>query len=217
MADRNALHIAAFHGYLDIVDLLLSLEVCPVEGLNDRHDTPLQVAVKRGHIHIVRLLVLKGGADVNAVGVDASTPLHVAAAANHAPMVCCLLALGGDPNRDNAWGDSPLGVAVRAGNDNPVRCLLPYVRPQTLERGMQIAGTEADVGCIHTMLAHIHTYHAPGFLPPAIDRGMQAALHGALYTGSFSPGRLTDAVAVLRALVAAGADVDVADWLGTTL
>jgi hypothetical protein len=90
----TALMLAAGHGFLHIVRLLLKdgadTEIAPSQG------TPLHAAASKGHLEVVKALVTHG-ANVNAVDRFGCTPAIDAARLNHVETVSFLLAQGTDP------------------------------------------------------------------------------------------------------------------------
>jgi len=58
--NQNALHIAAFEGYIDIVRVLLGTEDLDVEARDSCGHTALMLASFRGHLTVMRTLVEAG-------------------------------------------------------------------------------------------------------------------------------------------------------------
>lgn len=54
------LHIAAYKGHQDVVELLIS-KGADVNAVNEKDNTPLQLAVNEGHNEIEELLIKHGG------------------------------------------------------------------------------------------------------------------------------------------------------------
>ena len=114
------LHLAACHGHLEVVRLLVEAK-SDTEARNPAGFTPLHFAATKGHSGVVHLL-LEAGADQDAVNKDGWSPLHAAAECGHRKVVRLLVdagankeplavknllvGTGGKPN----W--SPLQVAV---------------------------------------------------------------------------------------------------------
>ncbi|KAF7594592.1 hypothetical protein BBP40_008859 [Aspergillus hancockii] len=87
----TALHLAAEHGKLQTVELLLS-EGAWVDDRTVFRYTPFLFACLTGHLEIAKLLVSKG-ADVEAVDVEGWNALSFACNTGHAPIVRWLLDL----------------------------------------------------------------------------------------------------------------------------
>jgi ankyrin repeat protein len=122
--DGNALHMAAWFGNAEVVDLLVArgIDVNAVAGAGE---TPLHFAALRGHEKIAETL-LKCGATPNVQTthgptdmfyaqppVVGETPLHLAAAYGHAGIVRLLLAHGADKSITDRTGQTPRHWAGR--------------------------------------------------------------------------------------------------------
>lgn len=111
-ARMTALGIAALHGHLDVVRLLLSAGASPT--VDQGGETTLTVAAHAGHAAIVDALVA-AGASVNARDRDGMSPLIAAAASNRTAAIAALLARGADVNITGAEGATPLLAAAFGG------------------------------------------------------------------------------------------------------
>ena len=103
----SALHYAAQHNHLQIVELLLT-KGCSVDG-NSCGATPLHRAAYAGSTDACRLL-LKAHADVNVMDTsfsDNATPLHKAYSGGHVEIVNLLLQHGANPTLLDAQGKCP--------------------------------------------------------------------------------------------------------------
>ena len=83
------LHLAASHGYPDLVELLLASNA-DVKARTNNGNTPLEWAAYNGHSDVIALL-LANKADVNAKDNAGWTPLHGAAYQGHKDAVELLL------------------------------------------------------------------------------------------------------------------------------
>lgn len=105
----DAIHIAAFAGNLDKIRALLDQDPKLVESRNSEQETPLHRAACGGHAAAVELL-LQRGADINSKAYNEFTPLHLAADAAVAKI---LIKAGADLNGIDAWGKTPMQMAVQ--------------------------------------------------------------------------------------------------------
>ena len=103
----SALHYAAQHNHLQIVEMLLA-KGCPVDG-NSCGATPLHRAAYAGSTEACRLLLI-AHADVNVMDTsfsDNATPLHKAYSGGHVDIVNLLLQHGANPTLLDAQGKCP--------------------------------------------------------------------------------------------------------------
>src|SRR3990167_4559299 len=166
------LHIAAYYGHIDVVNILLSFKVNAFlpynvhDVLSDTGETPLCIAAREGHVEVVNALLAKG-AKINAGycysdGIIA-TPLYIAAQEGHVEVVNALLANGAKINAGYCSSDgateTPLFIAAREGHVEVVNALLA--------KGAKInAGYHLEDGIIATPLfiaaqeGHVETVKA---------------------------------------------------------
>src|SRR5206468_9786669 len=106
------LHLAAFFGYPDVVQVLLKrgAEVNPV-ARNPMKVQPLHSAAAGGHGEVAKLLVA-AGADVNARQEKGWMPLHSAANNGDLETIGLLLSHGADPAAQNDECKSAIGLAA---------------------------------------------------------------------------------------------------------
>ena len=113
---QTPLSIAAEHGHLDVVKLLVKEGGADVES-EDKclRKTPLSWAAAPGHLEVVEFLVEEGGADVETNG--GFTPLIVAAMYGHLEMAKFLVQRGGADieSKDLYVGRTPLIWAAESG------------------------------------------------------------------------------------------------------
>ncbi|KAJ1483615.1 ankyrin repeat-containing domain protein [Baffinella frigidus] len=113
---NTPLHLAAFGGHLDTVEMLLAagLEEELEEGAtmltNFEEDTPLHMAVLSASLEVVQALADDRSA--KAVNVEGFTPLHYAAGEGYADIVGFLLECGADASARDALGLTPCFCAV---------------------------------------------------------------------------------------------------------
>ncbi|KAK3092287.1 hypothetical protein FSP39_000780 [Pinctada imbricata] len=118
----NALHVAAWNGKLEIVDLLLKAGI-PHDLQTGDKNTALSLAAHGNFLPTVKML-LPLGCNVNNSDKDADTPIHYASFNGNEEMVEILLQYGADPNARSDLSVTPLWNAVYKKNKNLVKMLL---------------------------------------------------------------------------------------------
>lgn len=120
--ETTALHIAAKHGYLFVVEALLENKA-NIHAASKDNSTALHLAALKGHTDVAEMLLAKG-AKVDALRQDQSTPLHLAAKSVHADMVNLLLEQGANVNAPTSDGYTALHFAAKSNNPISVNMLL---------------------------------------------------------------------------------------------
>lgn len=117
------LHLAAFFGHPQLVELLLGrgADVSPVSR-NPMKVQPLHSAVAGRHREVARLLIA-AGADVHARQQGGWRPLHAAAQNGDLELTQLLLDRGADPRAQNDEGTSPVGLAAEKQHLDVLRAL----------------------------------------------------------------------------------------------
>ncbi|XP_016398403.1 ankyrin repeat domain-containing protein 50-like [Sinocyclocheilus rhinocerous] len=123
---RTALHVAAWRGDLEGIELLLKYGADPnARDLDGR--PPLHSVAWRGHAAAGRLLLRAKGLNVDlACKQQGATALSIAAQEGHAETVAMLLEKGAEPDHVDRYGRSPVKVAGKQGNFTIVRLLESY-------------------------------------------------------------------------------------------
>ena len=211
---------AAMRGDLEAVRSLLA-EGVDVNAVQGDGNTALHWAAYRRNAELVRLLTDAGADTAAKTRIGDMTPLFMAAKVGDAEIMGLLLQAGADANIANTNGTTPLMLAAGSGKTAAVHLLLDHgadvnardvTNGQTavmfaaaLNRGEAIkmlADHGADLGVL-TKVSHVQKgrrARVDDELDEAtVEMGGNTALHFAAREGAF------DAV---RALVAAGADVD---------
>lgn len=119
---KTPLHLAAEHGYIDMVELLLEkgADINAKEGFKR---TPLHFAASSGHDEIVRLFIAKG-AYLNEKDSFILTPIFRAAYSGHQSIVEMLLSVGISISTTEKNGVTLLHAAALSGNPELVEMLL---------------------------------------------------------------------------------------------
>jgi len=76
---KGILHIAAYEGYLDIVEYILDNKIVTIDNKDKMKRTPLIHAVMNGHSHVVNYLLSKG-CSYDLPDSSSNYPIHYAAA-----------------------------------------------------------------------------------------------------------------------------------------
>ena len=111
---NNALHVAAEHGFLDIIKLLRE-RGCYFENSLDG-TTGLHMAARRGHVEVARYILEESNVKLDARKTNGFQALHLAALKGHLDMVQFLEAQGADlADRAPPTDVSPLYLAAKSG------------------------------------------------------------------------------------------------------
>ena len=188
--------------------------------------TPLHWAVRAGDLDTARRL-LKEGADAKAANRYGVTPLSLAAEAGNAALIDALLKAGAEANATISSGQTMLMMAARAGSPAAVTLLAA--------RGANVNGREAVLGENAVIWAAVED-HAPVIAAlaasgadvnarsnvtkfPRRDYGDgKSGRFTVLPRGGWTPlmyAARQDSRAAIRALVTAGARLDLTDPDGT--
>ena len=108
------LHMAAAHGWLDIIDDLISKYKCKI---NTHGRTTLYYAVISNHLEVVRYFINEQHCDPMTRDNDGNTPLHIACRYGNANIVQYLLSTGKvDALDKNNNKETPVDIASRQTN-----------------------------------------------------------------------------------------------------
>ncbi|XP_051566532.1 ankyrin repeat domain-containing protein 50-like isoform X1 [Myxocyprinus asiaticus] len=123
---RTALHVAAWQGDLEGIELLLKYGAdTNAQDLDGR--PPLHSVAWRGHAAAGRLLLRAKGLNIDlACKQQGATALSIAAQEGHAEIVAMLLERGAEPDHVDCYGRSPVNVAGKRGHFTIVRILESY-------------------------------------------------------------------------------------------
>ncbi len=122
----TALHWAAFHDDLPMVNLLLAAGANVKAASREGAITPLFLACTNGNAAVIEAL-LKAGADANSVKANGTTALMTAAASGNADAVNALLTHGAQVNaKESAHGQTALMFAAALNRDAVVRVLIAH-------------------------------------------------------------------------------------------
>ncbi|EHK96585.1 putative Ankyrin repeat domain-containing protein 50 [Glarea lozoyensis 74030] len=214
------LHWAAWHGYDQIVKLILATEGVEIDVKYSSNSTPLHWAAEGGRASIVSML-LKSGAKINAVDVRKWTPLHKAAWHGHEAAVQVLLDYKPDVEAEEALldnkadmesedsdGGTALHAASERGHENVVKLLL--------KTGAKVNATDIDGGtALHRASWNGHLVVVQLLLDAKAD--VKARYSYGFREGSKSPSRDSSGEeVVVRLLMEKGAEVAAKYYQGGT-
>src|SRR5215813_9641680 len=200
--------------------------------------TPLHWAVRADDSQTADRL-LRNGADAKAADRYGVTPLYLACVNGNAAMIRRLLDAGADPNSKDPAGETALMTAARTGTPEALKVLIDHgavvnaVDPEFEQTALMLAVRENHPSAVKLLInggaeldMHTKVGATPAFRPPCKgtgcgsegvginrgglpDRGIRAATPGGLTALLYAArdGRPQEA----RSLVAAGADVNLAD------
>lgn len=221
---ETALMIAAGAGSVDAVRQLV-LRGADVNAADPRRgQTALMWAAAEGHADVVAALV-EIGANVKAVSKNGFSALVFAVTKNDVVSVRTLLAAGADPNQPLASGSLPLVVAMAYRHTDATLALIEgganvHIRDRTGNSPLHIAAQQGDVRVVKELLARgvDPNIRTPRSLASASRGGGGGFRAGP--SGEQTPLMMAargDFEAVMRALVAGGADPKVRAQDGSNL
>ena len=123
--DVSLLHLAAFHGWMEIVISLVSMYDCNTQCLDSWKQTPLHYAAYGGSLPVVEYFISRQHCDPNSRGEKGRTPLHYASDRGHIDIIQYLITKAGchpgilDNNKDAA-----VHFASFSGSLNVVKYLI---------------------------------------------------------------------------------------------
>ena len=108
------LHMAAAHGWLDIVDLIISKYQCNINRNDSNGCTPLHYTVINNHLEVVRYFINEQHCDSMTKDNDGNTLLHIACSYGNTNVVQYLLSTGKvDLLAENNNKETPVDIATQ--------------------------------------------------------------------------------------------------------
>ena len=117
------IHLAAFHGHLQIVKYLIEEGYCQSECRNGYKNTPLHRAARQGKLNIVQYLIENQYCDRMCICNWGRTPLHIACKHSQLEVVKYLTTLEyvNFNAKDRKYGSTPLDLAAEYGSVEVVK------------------------------------------------------------------------------------------------
>jgi ankyrin repeat protein len=161
VAGHSPISVAAYHGRMNTVACLLSMEGVEING-RDVIDPPLCRAVAHGHLDVVRLLVQQGARlNINESTIAThDTALCIAARDGELEMVQALLRHDRiDVNLRNRCFEDPLMLAVKGGHFSIVDALVvnPRLKYFSLKRSLDLARNDCIQRAIRSRMEDDNT------------------------------------------------------------
>ncbi|XP_062240628.1 ankyrin repeat and death domain-containing protein 1B [Platichthys flesus] len=156
LTGHQAFALAAEHGCVDMLQMLMNPYEMASMKPNKRGDTPLHLAARNGHLDATHLLLLSFDTR-DEVNMDGETALYQAADNAHEECVLALLEAGCDPNIATTVNCSALHPVSERGDRSLVQVLLEYqaqtdFQNQNLEVPLHLAVTNSHIPVIHSLL-----------------------------------------------------------------
>ena len=121
----SLLHLAASHGWMDIIIDLITKYKCDTNCKDSDGRTPLHYAARNNHLEVVRYFINEQHCDPMTKVNDGDTPLHYACCNGHLNIAQYLISqLHCNPSCENKYGETPLHYACHYGYFKIVKYLL---------------------------------------------------------------------------------------------
>ena len=205
------LQMASDYGEVAAAETLVAAGAAIEDACDRPENVALFAAVCSGERETVEGLLADGIADIGCQNRQGNTLLHLAARAGHTGLIEVLITAGADVNVANKRGESPIhsATAARAASENSADIIALLV-----SRGCPVDAVDVD-GQTALHLAALHSVPAINALLKA-DANIEALDAGGdtpLMTASGFGG----SEECFKALIAAGANVDVTNERGNTV
>ena len=116
-SESSLLHLAATHGWMDVIIDLITKYKCVANCENIFKDTPLLYASSAGHMEVVRYFINEQHCDLMTKDYQGHTPLHNACQYGHTHIVQYLLSTGKvNPLVKDNEGKTPMYYAADRGH-----------------------------------------------------------------------------------------------------
>ncbi|CAJ1068897.1 ankyrin repeat and death domain-containing protein 1B [Xyrichtys novacula] len=201
---HRAFLLAAKHGCVEMLELLLDPYNMATMKPNKRGDTPLHLAARNGHLDAIQLL-LQSFDTRDEVNTDGETALYQAADNGHEGCVHVLLDAGCDPDILTTANCSALHPVAERGETSLVQLLLEYKANADFKNQHQEAPLHLAVK--HSHIPIIHSLLEAGCDINVTDKRSQTVMHIAAELAR---------IEVVEMLLKAGLDLTLKDKQGKT-
>ena len=125
-SDSSLVHLAALHGWMDVVIDLITKYKCDANSKNSRKRIPLYSASASGQLEVIRYLIDEQHSDPMTKDHEGKKPLHFA---SQSPDSLCVVKYfieeqNCDPVDKDAYGRTPIHYACQYGNFSIVQYLI---------------------------------------------------------------------------------------------
>ena len=121
----SPLYYAAFCGFYDLAERLITKQPEQVDARGGRNLFPLPAALSKRHLHVANLLY-RHGAVVDVQGIYEYTPLHAASHSGQVDILRWLLEHGANVNAQSCYNATPLLEAANVTHLEAVQVLLEH-------------------------------------------------------------------------------------------
>ena len=121
----SLLHLAAYWGWKNIVNALVSVYKCAANCKDEKGHIPLHYAALNGHLEVVKYFIVELHCDPMDKSSNGWTPLHNACFYGHFNIAQYLIREGHcNPSCEDEDGETPLHCACRRGHHNIAQYLI---------------------------------------------------------------------------------------------
>ena len=125
VSETSLLHVAAAHGWMDIIIDLITKYKCDTSCKDSEGSTPLHYAVSSNYLEVVRYFINEQHRDPMARANNGDTPLHIACRYGYLEIVQYLITEAQcNPSCENKYHDTPLHYASDYSHIHIIRYLL---------------------------------------------------------------------------------------------
>ena len=126
----SMLHLAAYHGWMDIIIDLITKYNCDTNCKDSRGCTPLHYAASNNHLEVVRYFINEQHCDPMTRDKNGDTPLHIACNQSHTHIVQYLLSTGKvNTLAKNKFGETPIDyVNIQDNSYDLLKLFQPFLQ-----------------------------------------------------------------------------------------